>query len=69
MQSKQWQHSGSLPPKKLKSVHLAGKVIALIFWDSHGVIIIDYLEQGRTINGTYCAGGLRRKSQERGEKN
>ena len=30
-----------------------------IFWDSQGVIIIDYLEQGRTINSAYYAGELR----------
>ena len=47
MQSKQWKHSGSPPPKKFKRVHSAGKVITSIFWDSQGVIMIDYLEQGR----------------------
>ena len=43
--------------------------MASIFWDGHGVIMIDYLEQGRTINR---AGELRRiasKSQERGREN
>ena len=34
------------------------------FWDSQGVIIIDYLEQGRTINGAYNAGELRQLCQE-----
>ena len=34
MQSKQWKHPGSPPPKKFKRVHSAGKVMALIFWDS-----------------------------------
>ena len=31
-----------------------------IFWDSQGLIIIHYLEQGRTINGVYYACELRR---------
>ena len=53
MQSKQWKHPGSHPPKKLKRFHSAGKVMALIFLDSQGVIMIDYLEQGRTIKGAY----------------
>ena len=44
------------PPKKFKRVHSAGKVMASIFWDSQGVIMIDYLEQGRTIIGVYFAG-------------
>ena len=35
-----------------------------IFWDSQGVIMIDYLEQGRIINGAYCAGDLRWLHQE-----
>ena len=30
-----------------------------IFWDSQGVIMIDYLEKSRTINGVYYAGKLR----------
>ena len=33
--------------------------MASIFWDSQGVIMIDYLEQGRMINGAYYAGELR----------
>ena len=33
-------------------------------WDSQGVIMIDYLEQGRTINGAYYAAKMRRLRQE-----
>ena len=33
----------------------AGKVMASVFWDAHGVIFIDYLEKGRTITGAYYA--------------
>ena len=51
MQSKQGKHPGSSTHKKFKSVHSARKVMASIFWDSQGVIMIDYIEQGRTING------------------
>ena len=64
MQSKQWKHPGSPPPKTFKRVHSAGKVIASIFWDSQGVFMIDYLEQGRMINGAYYAGELRRLHQK-----
>ena len=38
--------------------------MASIFWDSQGVIMIDNLEQGRTINCVYYAGELRRLRQE-----
>ena len=68
MQSKQWKHPGSHPPKKFKRVHSAGKMMASIFWDSQGVIIFDYLEQGRTIKGAYYAGKLRWLRQEIGRK-
>jgi histone-lysine N-methyltransferase SETMAR len=38
-------------------------MIASIFLDSQGIIMIHYLEQGRTINGTYYADELRRLRQ------
>jgi histone-lysine N-methyltransferase SETMAR len=38
--------------------------MASIFWDSQEIIMIDYLEQGHTINGTYSADELRRLRQE-----
>ena len=38
--------------------------MALIFWDIQGVIMIDYLEQGCTINGVYYAGEFRRIHQK-----
>ena len=50
-------------PRRLR-VSSAGKVVASAFWDSQGVIMIDYLEQGRTINGAYYAAELRRLRQE-----
>ena len=52
------------PTETFKRVHSTGKVMALIYWDSQGVIIIDYLEQGRMINScSYDAGKLRRIRQ------
>ena len=32
---------------------LAGKVLASVFWDAQGILFIDYLEKGRTINSKY----------------
>ena len=49
---------------KFKRVLSAGKVMASIFWDSQGIIIIDYLEHCHTINGAYYAGKLRQLRQE-----
>jgi len=33
----------------------AGKVLALIFWDQDGILLIDYLPKGQTINAEYCS--------------
>lgn len=55
IQSKQWTAKGEPAPKKAKTVISAGKVMATVFWDSHGVILIDYLQKGKTITGAYYA--------------
>jgi len=31
----------------------AGKVLASIFWDQDGILLIDYLPKGQTINAEY----------------
>lgn len=54
-QSMQWKHLTSPPPKKFKVIASAGKVMASVFWDSDGIIMIDYLENGKTITGDYYA--------------
>ena len=53
------------PPllKKFKGVSSVGKAMASIFWDSQGLIMVDYLE-GCTINGAYFAEEQRRLHQE-----
>ena len=58
-QSKQCKQPGLPRLKEFKRVHSAGKVMASIVWNSQGVIMIDYLEPGRTINNTYYSGELR----------
>lgn len=52
-QSKQWTAKNEPAPKKAKTVSSAGKVMATVFWDSRGVIFVDYLEKGKTITGPY----------------
>ena len=58
-QSKQWKHPGLPPPKKAKTVPSAGKVMTSVFWDADGIMLIDYLQKGQTINGTYYASLLK----------
>ena len=49
----EWQQSGSPRPKKFQVQKCAGKVLALIFWDQDGILLIDYLPKGQTINVEY----------------
>ncbi|XP_030765065.1 protein GVQW3-like [Sitophilus oryzae] len=51
IQSKQWTAKGEQAPKKAKTVISTGKMMATVFWDSHKVILIDYLQKGKTITG------------------
>ena len=59
-QSKQWKHTSSLTPKKAKVVPSAGKVMASVFWDSQGVILIEYLQKGHTVTGQHYSAQLKR---------
>ena len=38
--------------------------MASVFWDSQGVITVEYLDEGRTINGDYYAEELGRRRKE-----
>jgi len=51
--SMECRHSGSLHPKKFRVQNSAGKVLASIFWDQNGILLIDYLLKGQTINAGY----------------
>jgi len=52
-QSMKWRHSGSPRPKKFRVQKSAGKVLASIIWDQDGILLIDYLPKGQTINAEY----------------
>ena len=47
-QSAEWKLS-----KATKAQTSVGKVLASVFWDALGILFIDYLEKGRTINSEY----------------
>ena len=55
-----WTGPGESALKKAKTVPSAGKVMATIFRDSHGIILIGYLQNGKTITGEYHASLLDR---------
>ena len=47
-QSRQWVGPGSPRPKKFKTQPSAGKVMATVFWDAKGVIMLDFLPKRST---------------------
>ena len=49
----QWKRPGSPPPKKFRTQPSASKVIATVFWDSKGIILIDYKPAGTSSTGEY----------------
>ena len=54
-QSHQWVGPGSPRPKKFKTQPSAGKVMATVFWDAKGVIMLDFLPKRSKITGVYYA--------------
>ena len=54
-QSRQRVGPGSPRPKKFKTQPSAGKVMATVFWDAQGVIMLDFLAKKSTITGVYYA--------------
>ena len=54
-QSCQWVGPGSPRPKKFKTQPSAGKVMATVFWDAKGVIMLGFLPKKSTIIGVYYA--------------
>ena len=52
-QSIEWRHGGSHRPKKFRVQISTAKVLASIFWDQDGILLIDYLPKGQTINTEY----------------
>jgi len=57
-QSMEWRHRGSPQPKKFRVQKSAGKVLASIFWDQDGILLIEYLPKGQTINAEYYSSPL-----------
>ena len=54
-QSRQWVGPGSPRLKKFKTQPSAGKVMATVFWDAKGVIMLKFLPKRSTITGVYYA--------------
>jgi hypothetical protein len=53
-QSMEWHHTTSPRKKKFKTIPSASKIMVTIFCDPEGLILIDLLSRGQTINsGVY----------------
>jgi len=54
-QSLHWKHTGSPKRKKFKQMISTRKIMSTIFWDRQGVLLVEFLPQGTTINSSvYC---------------
>ena len=66
MEARHFTAAGQVP-----QIASAGKVMATVFWDSEGVLMIDYLQRGKTVTGVYYADQIRKLraaiKQKRGE--
>ncbi|KFD64881.1 hypothetical protein M514_22909, partial [Trichuris suis] len=67
-QSRQWKHVNSPRPKRARLEPRLGKILATIFWDAEGILLIDYMEDGGTITGKYYANLLLQLREEIKEK-
>ena len=68
IQSKQWLPRGGSGPIKAKSERSRGKVMATVFWDAKGILLVDFLENKRTINADYYTRVLRKLAKIIAEK-
>ncbi|KAJ4440986.1 hypothetical protein ANN_10835 [Periplaneta americana] len=54
-QSMHWRHSGSRVRTKFKQTLSVWKVMCTVFWDRKGILLIDFLPRGETVNADrYC---------------
>ena len=45
-----WHHPQLPRKKKFKTTPSAGKVMVTVFWDTDGVILVDVMARGETVN-------------------
>ena len=54
-QSLDWKHTGSPKRKKFKQTFSTRNILCTVFWDRQGVLLVEFLPQGTTINSAvYC---------------
>ena len=55
----EYRHKRSPSPRKFKDIALARKVLLTIFWDMKGVVHMEFLKQGHTVNSEKFISTLR----------
>ena len=50
-ESMEWCRRGEPPPRKARSPSTK-KIMATIFWNSQGILMVDFKERNTTVNGT-----------------
>ena len=60
LEAKVWKRLGEQVPTRLRQERSAGKIMMIIFWDKDGVLLIEYLPLGTTINGSCYASIIER---------
>ncbi|GFS27223.1 transposase [Elysia marginata] len=61
-QSMEYRHISSLSPRKFKVVAYARKFMLTVLWDSEGIVHIEFLKQGNTVNSERYISTLRKLS-------
>ena len=51
--SVEWRGEGESRARRPKTQQSASKVMASVFWDMHGILLIDFLPKGQTNNSDY----------------
>lgn len=49
-QSMEWRHTSSPKKHKFKTTFSAQKILCTVFWDTKGVLLVEYCPRGQTIN-------------------
>jgi histone-lysine N-methyltransferase SETMAR len=58
-QSMEYCHKGSPAPNKYKTKASSEKVMLIVFWNSEGVVLTDFLQNGATVNSEHYIETLR----------
>ena len=59
-QGSEWKRANEPTFIKFRTQPSAGKILASVFWDAEGVILLDFLPKGQTITGVYYTDLVRR---------